>query len=1223
VYCKEKWCNAAEKAPLFGRFDGFQIRPKNRTNFFVRFSVFWVFFLDGNSIVVYTKIIIRERMFFMKRVTAFLLLVSILISMVPFVSAASAPAISAPFTTHPCVFMVEDTYQIAFATNATGLAWVEIAGQRFDDATSGLMNWNSKYHKVTVPQSVLNEAKSYKICFQKLTDRLPYDTVPGSTNSRTYPFEPAGTNPVFLCLSDQHSDIDDPAKVATYQDYDIYVSVGDYSGKLTAETEIKLLLDQTGTITKGMKPTIYTRGNHETRGAFSHVLPQVAPFDEENGLYYTVDLPGIFGIVLDAGEDKDDSHTEYGGTIDFEAYRKEQTKWLKGILASRQWEKYPVRMAFCHIPFSFYNAEDFQSVYKDWTSILNQMGISLMISGHTHKNAVYAPSASRYKYPANFTTVVVSDRANGDYAYSGSFVSVKDKSFEIKTVLNTLAVKSTANVPILEVPTSAKVYEPVEVTTPAKYKTSSSTPSVPAIKTPFTKHPTVFAVEDNYEIVFPTNATGMAWVEVGGAKYCDSTTGIMNWASKYHKISVPRVTLDVAKSYKICFQSMETRAAYSPVHGDTVSLTYPFKPIANKADPTFLCLSDCRSLTTEAQNVASYQDFDAFYIGGDYATNGDSEDKVTSLLDICATATSGTKPVIFTRGNREVRGEFSYLLEQITPSKSYYEVKLHDIYAIVLDSGEDKVDSHSAYGGTISYQKYRAEQTEWLRKIVASGEWKNYPTRIAFCHIPFTTVTTAAFKQTYAEWTELLDQMGVSLLIAGHNHTQKLYKPTDTAHVSDPAFNMLTVSNVENTTATYSGSYVTIGANQFTIKSVSSDKKLLSTTSATNFTANAFWNNPDQFLFFDFNNDSVAHKRYANAVYGDLNHDTAWANETNTSAATVNDGVMSFTPADGTTATSFGIYSRPAGTKASQWDHKTLHYIPKADDYCQIRLKIDGATCTAASGLSKLRLDLDCPNDIDDSADTTKTYWRFEQSFELAKYVDKGYFTIEIPLNAEAYQKMNWVNLVHPQVVNIASATGKTATISIDYIYIGPKAAFPTQEQSVFLDFTDTQEDRARYDSHAYNYTNYDNAANWTTYNGTAVLSTGDGALQFTIPEKATSTNYTARTKTFYPNSLHYIPKNGDYIEVRLKVENAAATSADGKINFRMDLDRPNTLVNASGTSRTWTNIFLPFTLSEVLNKGYFVLNQELTDAEYLASDWINVIHPNFGNIKAAAGKTA
>ena len=1159
----------------------------------------------------------------MRKIVLLLLIVSLLFSMVPAAFSATAPAISAPFTTHPCVFMVEDTYQISFATDSTGIAWVEVGGQRFNDSTSGLMNWNSKYHKITVPQAVLNSAASYKICFRKITDRLPYDTVPGNTASRTYPFESAGENPVFLCLSDQHGEIDNAKKVAGYQDYDIYVNVGDYSGKMVSDADVKLLLDQTGAITKGMKPAIYARGNHEPRGAFSHDLQRVAGFSEETGYYFKVSLPGMFGIVLDAGEDKDDSREEYGGTVDFEAYRDRQTKWLQGILASREWEKYPVRVAFCHMPFSFYNTESFQAVFEDWTKILNQMGISLMLSGHTHKNALYAPNAERYKYPANYYTMVVSDRENGDYLYSGSFVSIKGQKLEIKTITSDLAVKATKTAPILPVPTSSGEHERVEVTAQPKYKTVSTTASVPTLNATFTKHPTVFAVEDNYEIVFPTNQTGMAWVEIGGVKYCDSTAGIMNWASKYHKITVPRVALDVAKNYKICFQSVETRAAYYPVHGDTVSLTYPFKPIANKENPTFLCLSDCRTLNTEAINVSKYQDFDVLFIGGDYVKTGDTEAMVTSLLDICAAVTSGTKPVIFTRGNREIRGENAYLLEQISPSKSYYEVMLPDIYAIVLDSGEDKADSDTTYGGTVCYEKYRDEQTEWLKELLASEKWKNYPTRVAFCHAPITIMGNAAFKKAYAEWTELLDQMGISLLISGHSTTQKLYKPTDSAHVSDPSFNVLVVSNVENATATYGGSYVTFGRDQFTIKSVSSDKKLLSTTTAQNFTAKTFWSNSDQYLMFDFNNDSVAHKRYASPVYGELNYDVPWESEPNTSATTVQNGVLSFTPASSTSATVLGAFSRTVGSKDGQWDYYPLHYIPKANDYCRIRLKIEGAVSTASNGQSKVQLYLDCPNDIDDSADTTKYYHRFDKSFELGKYVDKGYFEIEIPLNVAVYQKMNWVRLVHLRIADISSTSGKTAKVSVDYIYIGPKENYPKQEDHLFFDFTNTAEDQARYNSLAYNYTNFDDPSSWTSYNGSPVLSVGDGALHFDIPAAATSTSFSARTTTFYTKGLHHIPGKEDYIEVRLRVDNAAATATNGKVNFRIDLDRPNTLTNASGTSRTWTNIFLPFMLDEVVNKGYFVLNQKLTDAEYLASDWINTVHPNFLDIKAASGQHA
>ena len=1171
---------------------------------------------------------------FCRQLLSILLLVSILIGLVPMsveastaetVSAqevqsavrASAPAISSPFTTHPAVFMVEDTYQISFATDTTGYAWVEVGGKKYNDATSGLMDWNVKYHKITVPQSALNSAKSYKICFRSLTERPAYDPVPGSTVSRTYPFTPAPNNPVLYCASDQHGDQTYANKIAGYQSFDVYVIGGDYTGTAVADTDLKKLLDIAGDVTKGTKPVIYSRGNHEIRGAYSNDLYRLAPTNEKNGMYYTISMANVFGIVLDGGEDKSDAHEAVGGSVDFEAYRKEQTQWLRELLASREWEKYPVRIAFCHIPMSFYNSEDFQAVYKDWTLLLNQMGISLMISGHSHNSVLYAPTASRYKYAANYSTIVVSDRENGDYTYSATFVSVKDQKIELKTITHELAVKLSSSVPIVQVP--AKSGEAVEYTTVPSYKAAAPSGSVPALKDPFTRHPTVFAVDDNYEIVFSTNTTGYGWVEVGGVKYTDSTGGLKDWNTLYHKVVVPRLAVDAAKSYKICFQSVSTRAAYYPEHGSTVSLTYPFKPVANKENPTILGLSDCYDLTDEAQNVTKYQDFDILFVGGDYTKKGDSEANVTTLLDITSAAVSGTKPVIYTRGNREIRGSHSYLLEEIAPSESHYVVKLPDTYAIVLDSGEDKVDSDAVHGGTVCYEQYRNEQTEWLKQVVASGDWKNYPTRIAFCHMTFTTVGTSAFKAAYAEWTELLDQMGVSLVICGSNRVFSLIKPT-TSQVSKPSFSSLVVSEVGSSNVTYSGSFITIGRDNFTIKHVSSAKKLLTTVSASNLTAKNYWNNSDKYLMFDFTNDSVAHERYESSVYGELNFDTPWASDGNTATSAIELGALTFSPKADSTSTTVGLFSRPIGAASGQWEHGALHYMPKSTDYCQVRLKIEGAVAATSDGQAKFRLSLDCPNDLDDSADGT-IYWHdFYASFNLAEHVDKGYFTLEIPLTAAQYMKMNWVKIVHPAVLNIKSATGKTAKVSIDYIYIGPKETFPQQSDSLFFDFTNTQADRDRYDSHTYNYTNFDNPGNWILHHGTPIFTVSDGALHLNIPSKATSTSYSAWSRTYDPIGLHYVPHDDDYMELRLKIENAVSTASDGKINLSMTLDRSNKFTNASGTTRSWTFINVPIASSNI-NNGYFVLTTKLTDAEYLASDWITSIKPVFENIKPASGK--
>ena len=55
-------------------------------------------------------------------------------------------------------------------------------------------------------------------------------------------------------------------------------------------------------------PMYYTRGNHETRGAFATEFQRYFSPKEEN-IYYTFRQGPICFVVLDTGEDKPDSDT--------------------------------------------------------------------------------------------------------------------------------------------------------------------------------------------------------------------------------------------------------------------------------------------------------------------------------------------------------------------------------------------------------------------------------------------------------------------------------------------------------------------------------------------------------------------------------------------------------------------------------------------------------------------------------------------------------------------------------------------------------------------------------------------------------------------------------------------------------------------------------------------------------------------------------------------------
>ena len=84
------------------------------------------------------------------------------------------------------------------------------------------------------------------------------------------------------------------------------------------------------------------------------------------------------------------------------------------------------------------------------------------------------------------------------------------------------------------------------------------------------KTPAVFAVENNYQIMVPTDAPSLMWVEVGGKKYYDAANGIMRSFTEIHRVTVPMAVLDAAGAYTVCERVIIDRKPYFPESEETV-----------------------------------------------------------------------------------------------------------------------------------------------------------------------------------------------------------------------------------------------------------------------------------------------------------------------------------------------------------------------------------------------------------------------------------------------------------------------------------------------------------------------------------------------------------------------------------------------------------------------------------------------------------------------------
>ena len=112
-------------------------------------------------------------------------------------------------------------------------------------------------------------------------------------------------------------------------------------------------------------------------------------------------------LVLDSGEDKDDSDPAYSGLTDFDTYRQEEEKWFREIIQSQEWKDAPFRILVTHIPVGHVPGDEerdqkfFQPYKKRWAELMNSAGLDLEIAAHYHQYYLEDPSDKR-----NFPLVI-------------------------------------------------------------------------------------------------------------------------------------------------------------------------------------------------------------------------------------------------------------------------------------------------------------------------------------------------------------------------------------------------------------------------------------------------------------------------------------------------------------------------------------------------------------------------------------------------------------------------------------------------------------------------------------------------------------------------------------------------------------------------------------------------------------------------------------------------
>lgn len=292
----------------------------------------------------------------------------------------------------PSVFAVGSEYQIFTVFDCAALVKVGVGNEEFYDDSNGVLRSNTLIHRVNVPMELLDKACEYTIAYRKVIERKPYFPTIEEERTLSVKFRPVKSGRINIYhISDTHNLVDMPVACGQYfgDELDLLILNGDIPNHSGDIKYFNAIYEIAAGVTGGGCPCVFSKGNHDTRGIHAEEFGQYTPTD--NGrTYYTFRVGSVWGLVLDCGEDKEDSYSSYGGTVCFHRFRLKETEFIKDVIKREEYKKPGIeyRLIICHVPFTRnfnfpFNIE--VELFTEWARLIGEnVKPDFMLCGHNH-----------------------------------------------------------------------------------------------------------------------------------------------------------------------------------------------------------------------------------------------------------------------------------------------------------------------------------------------------------------------------------------------------------------------------------------------------------------------------------------------------------------------------------------------------------------------------------------------------------------------------------------------------------------------------------------------------------------------------------------------------------------------------------------------------------------------------------------------------------------------
>jgi predicted phosphodiesterase len=274
------------------------------------------------------------------------------------------------------------------------------------NSTDGIIDGGGTLHKVRIDGLTMGTEYKYQTVSKQLMKYQPYkifygDTLVSKDNVFTTS-EKRNETLNFVVLNDIHERSDLMGSfLRQANNRDLYFFNGDMIHYLQNPSQIfNGFLDTAVYYFAKEKPFYLVRGNHETRGMLARELKDYFDFPD-NRFYYALNRGPVHFIILDCGEDKPDDNRYYYNLAAYDDYRLEQLEWLKEHVVTEDFIKAKYRIVIIHMPIYVNNRSGYgmQFLASHFGPVLQEAGIDLMISGHTHRTVFHEKDESGFGYP--------------------------------------------------------------------------------------------------------------------------------------------------------------------------------------------------------------------------------------------------------------------------------------------------------------------------------------------------------------------------------------------------------------------------------------------------------------------------------------------------------------------------------------------------------------------------------------------------------------------------------------------------------------------------------------------------------------------------------------------------------------------------------------------------------------------------------------------------------